>query len=58
MDQTIRVPLLVPLACLTLLFSVTTSAAPKNIDLGGLVLSVSDSQTAQIVVYNRMSFFC
>lgn len=50
MEHAVRLPLLAPLAGLTLFFlpSVTTSAAPKTIDLGGLVLSVSDSQTAQI----------
>jgi hypothetical protein len=48
MKQIIRLPVLVLLAGLALLFSVTTSATPENIDLGGLVLSVSDSRTAQI----------
>jgi hypothetical protein len=35
-------------AVLALLFSTASFATAKNVDLGGLVLSVSDAQTAQI----------
>ena len=36
------------LAMIALLFSAASFAAPKSLDLGGLVLVLSDAQTAQI----------